>query len=72
MVCTDFVLNGIAFLPLLASQFQPVREIGWLMGFMLLSCAVGALIFVPSALPLAVKKQEGATEALRYEKESPA
>ena len=55
IVFTDFVLNVLAFLPLLASQFQPVRELGWLMVCMLLACAVGALVFVPSVLPLAVK-----------------
>ena len=55
IVFTDFVLNLLAFLPLMASQFQPVRELGWLMVCMLLACAIGALIFVPSVLPLAVK-----------------
>ena len=55
IVFTDFVLNLLAFLPLMASQFQPVRELGWLMVCMLVACAIGALIFVPAVLPLAVK-----------------
>lgn len=63
VVFTDFLLNAIAFAPLLTSRFQPVRELGWLMDVMLFACTIGALVFVPSALPLAVKEQPNSQEA---------
>ena len=66
VVFTDFVLNGLAFLPLLASQFQPVQELGWLMVCMLIACAIGALVFVPSALPLAVSEPGTEKEGVQY------
>jgi len=31
VIFTDFLLNATAFAPLFTSQFQPVREMGWLM-----------------------------------------
>ncbi|MBI3801978.1 MAG: hypothetical protein HY268_34045 [Deltaproteobacteria bacterium] len=68
VVFTDFLLNAIAFAPLLTSRFQPVRELGWLMDFMLFTCTVGALIFVPSALPLAVAEQSASRKTAPYEK----
>ncbi len=65
LVLTDLVLNIFAFSPLLLSQFQAVRELGSLMGIMLLTCAIGALVFVPSALPLAVKENTLQKEPIR-------
>lgn len=62
VVFIDFLLHAIAFAPLLTSRFQPVRELGWLMDVMLFACTIGALLFVPSALPLAVKEQPDSQE----------
>ncbi len=67
VVFTDFLLNATAFAPLLTSRFQPVREMGWLMDFMLFTCTIGALVFVPSALPLAVTEASVPTTDSHHE-----
>jgi predicted RND superfamily exporter protein len=60
VVIADCLLNTICFLPLLASSFSPVRELGWMMGVMLLACAVGALIGMALLLPWCVMKSRNA------------
>ena len=59
VIIADCLLNTVCFLPLLASSFLPVRELGWMMGVMLVACAVGALIGMAILLPRCVVK--GAT-----------
>jgi predicted RND superfamily exporter protein len=63
VIIADCVLNILCFLPLISSRFLPVRQIGWVMGVMLLTCAVATLIFMAALLPHCVKKKE-AKEAL--------
>jgi len=55
VVFMDFILNVIAFTPLLVSRFEPVRELGWMMVLMLMCCGVGVLVLVPSLLKVFVK-----------------
>jgi predicted RND superfamily exporter protein len=56
VIIADCLLNTVCFLPLLASSFLPVRELGWMMGVMLVACAVGALIGMAILLPRCVVK----------------
>ena len=67
VVFIDFLLNATAFAPLLTSRFQSVREMGWLMDLMLFTCMIGALVFVPSALPLVVTETLVATKDSHHE-----
>jgi len=55
LVFTDCVLNACAFLPLLFSQFEPVRELGGLMVAMLFVCYYGSGFIVPSLLTQVMK-----------------
>lgn len=57
IIVADCFLNVVCFLPLLASSFLPVRELGWMMGVMLVTCAVGALIGMAVLLPQCVVKR---------------
>ena len=54
IIITDCLLNILCFLPLLASQFLPVRQLGWMMGVMLVACAIATLIFMAALLPKCV------------------
>ncbi len=56
IVFTDCVLNACAFAPLLASQFGPVRELGFLMVVMLFVCYYGSGFVVPSLLNQVMKE----------------
>ena len=49
VVFMDFILNTIAFIPLLTSQFEPVQELGWMMVLALMCCSVGVLVLVYTA-----------------------
>jgi predicted RND superfamily exporter protein len=57
IIVADCVLNIVCFLPLLASSFLPVRELGWMMGVMLVTCAAGALIGMAVLLPRCVVRK---------------
>lgn len=54
IIVADCLLNIVCFLPLVTSSFLPVRELGWMMGVMLIACAVGALIGMAVLLPRCV------------------
>lgn len=54
----DCFLNMIAFFPLITSHFLPVRQLGWMMGVMLFTCAIGALILMAALLPHCVRRKE--------------
>lgn len=58
VILADCVLNTCCFLPLVSSHFLPVRQLGWMMGLMLISCAVGSLLFMAALLPLCVTRKE--------------
>ena len=54
IILVDIILNGLCFVPLLASSFLPVMRLGWIMMVMLLASGFGALIIMPSLLPWCV------------------
>jgi nucleoside-diphosphate-sugar epimerase len=54
LIVADCLLNTFCFLPLITSHFLPVQQLGWMMGVMLVACAVGALIFMVALLPQCV------------------
>jgi predicted RND superfamily exporter protein len=61
VILADCVLNTCCFLPLISSHFLPVRQLGWMMGLMLVACAIGSLVLMAALLPSCVKRKE-----LRY------
>ena len=54
IILTDCLLNTICFLPLITSRFLPIADIGWMMGLMLVACAVGTLVVMAALLPRCV------------------
>jgi predicted RND superfamily exporter protein len=60
IILTDCLLNTICFLPLITSRFLPIADIGWMMGLMLVACAVGTLVIMAALLPRCVVRAEGA------------
>jgi predicted RND superfamily exporter protein len=58
VILADCLLNTCCFLPLISSHFLPVRQLGWMMGVMLVACAVGTLLFMSALLPLCVTRKE--------------
>lgn len=56
IITLDCLFNSTVFLPLLLSQFGPIVQIGWMMIVMLITCVIAALVFIPSALTLAMKE----------------
>jgi len=58
IILADCVLNTLCFLPLIASGFLPVRQLGWMMGVMLMACAVATLIFMAALLPPCTLQRE--------------
>lgn len=61
IIVADCLLNTLCFLPLITSQFQPIRHIGWMMGVMLVTCAVATLLVMAALLPRCVIAQEKIT-----------
>jgi predicted RND superfamily exporter protein len=58
VILADCLLNTCCFLPLISSHFLPVRQLGWMMGVMLIACALGTLLFMAALLPLCVTRKE--------------
>lgn len=58
VIVADCLLNTCCFLPLVTSHFLPVRQLGWMMGVMLVACAVATLILMAALLPWCVKRKE--------------
>lgn len=58
VILADCVLNTCCFLPLISSHFLPVRQLGWMMGVLLIACAVGTLLFMAALLPFCVTRKE--------------
>jgi predicted RND superfamily exporter protein len=58
VIIADCLLNAVCFLPLVTSHFLPVRQLGWMMGVMLVACAVGALLFMAALLPHCVVRKD--------------
>jgi predicted RND superfamily exporter protein len=58
VILADCLLNTCCFLPLISSHFLPVRQLGWMMGVMLVACALGTLLFMSALLPLCVTRKE--------------
>jgi len=54
VIVADCLLNSVCFLPLVTSHFLPVQQVGWIMGVMLVACAIGTLIFMAALLPRCV------------------
>ena len=57
MIIKDMVLNVVCFLPLCVSQFQPIKNLGWIMGVMLVFCCIGSLVVMPPFLVWATKEK---------------
>jgi predicted RND superfamily exporter protein len=64
-ILADCVLNTLCFLPLIASGFLPVRQLGWMMGVMLLASAIATLIFMAALLPRCTRQRGLRPEDLR-------
>jgi len=58
VIVADCLLNTFCFFPLVTSHFLPVRQLGWMMGVMLVACAVGTLVFMAVLLPHCVVRKE--------------
>lgn len=58
VILADCLLNMCCFLPLVSSHFLPVRQLGWMMGVMLIACGVGALLLMSALLPWCVTRKE--------------
>jgi predicted RND superfamily exporter protein len=58
VIFADCLLNTCCFLPLLTSHFLPVRQLGWMMGLMLMACAAGTLLLMAVLLPWCVARKE--------------
>lgn len=58
IIVADCLLNTLCFLPLITSHFLPVRQLGWMMGVMLVACAAGTLIIMAALLPACVVRKE--------------
>ncbi|MEA2113253.1 MAG: MMPL family transporter [Patescibacteria group bacterium] len=58
MIIKDMILNIVCFFPLCISQFQPVKNLGWIMGVMLVFCCIGSLVVMPPFLVLATRRQK--------------
>lgn len=58
VILADCVLNTCCFLPLISSHFLPVRQLGWMMGLMLVSCAIGSMLLMAALLPFCVTRKE--------------
>jgi predicted RND superfamily exporter protein len=58
VIVADCLLNTCCFLPLVTSHFLPVRQLGWMMGVMLVACAGGTLILMAALLPHCVSRKE--------------
>ncbi|MGH7965613.1 MAG: hypothetical protein ACRERD_28000 [Candidatus Binatia bacterium] len=58
IILQDMLLNALCFAPLLTSHFLPIRRLGWIMGVMLVACAVGTLIIMAALLPSCVVRKE--------------
>jgi predicted RND superfamily exporter protein len=58
IIIEDMILNAICFDPLLTSSFQPIRELGWIMGVMLIYCCIGSLIIMPPFLVWATESTQ--------------
>ena len=61
VIVTDCLLNSLCFLPLVTSHFLPVRQLGWMMGVMLVACAVGTLVCMAALLPRCVVSRKAIT-----------
>lgn len=55
VVLADMLLNGLCMTPLLISSFPSLRQVGMIMPVMVLSCAFGALVLLPSIMSIAVR-----------------
>lgn len=58
LILADCLLNACCFLPLISSHFLPVRQLGWMMGVMLVACAAGSLLLMAALLPACVARKE--------------
>jgi predicted RND superfamily exporter protein len=58
IVIKDMILNIVCFLPLCVSQFQPIKDLGWIMGVMLVFCCIGSLAVMPPFLIWATKREK--------------
>lgn len=54
VIVADCLLNTVCFMPLVTSHFLPVQGVGWMMGILLITCALGTLLFMAALLPRCV------------------
>jgi predicted RND superfamily exporter protein len=59
IIVADCLLNTLCFFPLLFSHFLPVHHIGWIMGVMLVACAIGTLLVMAAILPHCARPLRG-------------
>ncbi|MFW5888288.1 MAG: MMPL family transporter, partial [Patescibacteria group bacterium] len=55
VVLIDVAINSACFAPLMLSPFTPIARIGWMMMVMLAFCGFGAMVILPTVLPLATR-----------------
>jgi predicted RND superfamily exporter protein len=70
VILEDMVLNSVCFLPLVFSRFSPIQHTGWMMFAMLITCAVGAVVFMPALFYLCIRPAPALAEA--PERQAPA
>jgi predicted RND superfamily exporter protein len=58
VIVADCLLNTCCFLPLVSSRFLPVQQLGWMMGVMLVACAIGTLVLMAAVLPHCVARKD--------------
>jgi predicted RND superfamily exporter protein len=58
IIVADCLLNIVCFLPLVASRFAPIADIGWMMAVMLVACAAGTFLVMAPLLPRCVRTVE--------------
>jgi predicted RND superfamily exporter protein len=55
VILEDMLLNAACFLPLVTSRFSPIQNTGWMMFAMLVTCAIGAVVFMPALFYLCIR-----------------
>lgn len=58
IIVADCLLSIVYFLPLVASRFAPIADIGWMMAVMLVACAAGTFLVMAPLLPRCVRTVE--------------
>lgn len=63
VIVADCLLNSCCFLPLISSSFLPVRQLGWMMAVMLVTCGAATLVCMATLLPRCVRRKKEISHA---------